>query len=69
VYGAYVYDARGDLVAASGPRGPSMVIRREARDITAGGTQGLYEERAGNPVYSFFMPLSDAGGRINGLCR
>ena len=69
VYGAYVYDARGDLVAASGPRGPSMVIRREARDITAGGTQGLYEERAGNPVYSFFMPLSDAGGRINGLLQ
>lgn len=67
VYGAYVYDATGELVAASGPRGPSMVIRREARDLTAAGTQGLYEERGGNPVYSFFIPLSDAGGRIAGL--
>ncbi|OOG23504.1 two-component sensor histidine kinase [Thioalkalivibrio denitrificans] len=69
VYGAYVYDERGELVAASGPRGPSMVIRREARDITAGGTRGLFEERAGKPVYSFFMPLSDAGGRISGLLQ
>jgi signal transduction histidine kinase len=69
VYGAYVYDAQGELVAASGPRSPSMAISREARDITAEGTQGLYEERAGNPVYSFFIPLSDAGGRINGLLQ
>jgi signal transduction histidine kinase len=69
VYGAYVYDARGELVAASGPRSPSMAQRREARDITAAGTQGLYQERAGNPVFSFFIPLSDAGGRINGLLQ
>lgn len=69
VYGAYVYDEHGNLVAASGPRGPSMAIRREARDVTAAGTRGVYEERAGNPVYSFFMPLSDAGGRINGLLQ
>ncbi len=69
VYGAYVYDAAGELVAASGPRSPSMAIRQQARDLTIGGSQGLYQEQPGGPVYSFFLPLTDAGGRINGLLQ
>lgn len=69
VYGAYVYDDSGRLVAASGPRSPSMERRRDARLATVTGTHGIYDDRNGDEVYSFFMPLTDAGGRINGLLQ
>ncbi|ANB01823.1 ATP-binding protein [Ectothiorhodospira sp. BSL-9] len=69
VYGAYVYDQQGELVAASGPRSPSMDRRRDARLATVTGTHGAFDDRSGQEIYSFFMPLSDAGGRINGLLQ
>ncbi|EHQ52529.1 histidine kinase [Ectothiorhodospira sp. PHS-1] len=69
VYGAYVYDDSGALIAASGPRSPSMERRRDARLATVTGTHGAYDDRGGDEVYSFFMPLTDAGGRINGLLQ
>ncbi|SEQ29986.1 His Kinase A (phospho-acceptor) domain-containing protein [Ectothiorhodospira magna] len=69
VYGAYVYDESGELIAASGPRSPSMERRRDARLATVTGTHGAYDDRGGDQVYSFFMPLTDAGGRINGLLQ
>jgi len=69
VFGVYVYDSHGDLVATSGPRSPSLERRHEARLITATGSQGAFEERQGREVFSFFLPLTDAGGRIVGLLQ
>jgi signal transduction histidine kinase len=69
VFGVYVYDSHGDLVATSGPRSPSLERRYEARLITATGSQGAFEERQGREVFSFFLPLTDAGGRIVGLLQ
>ncbi|MFP4243455.1 MAG: ATP-binding protein [Ectothiorhodospira sp.] len=69
VYGAYVYDENGELVAASGPRSPSMERRRDARRVTVTGTHGAYDDRDGEELYSFFMPLTDVGGRIRGLLQ
>ncbi|MBK1692036.1 sensor histidine kinase [Ectothiorhodospira mobilis] len=69
VYGAYVYDENGELVAASGPRSPSMERRRDAREATVTGTHGAYDDRDGEELYSFFMPLIDVGGRIRGLLQ
>lgn len=69
VFGVYVYDSDGQLVATSGPRSPSLERRREARVITEGGSQGAFDERQGREVFSFFLPLTDAGGRIIGLLQ
>ncbi len=69
VFGVYVYDSHGDLVATSGPRSPSLERRREARLITATGSQGAFDERQGREVFSYFLPLTDAGGRIVGLLQ
>ena len=69
VFGVYVYDSDGELVATSGPRSPLLERRREARVITEGGSQGAFDERQGREVFSFFLPLTDAGGRIIGLLQ
>jgi len=69
VFGVYVYDSRGDLIATSGPRSPSLERRHEARVITETGSQGTFDERQGREVFSFFLPLTDAGGRIIGLLQ
>lgn len=69
VFGVYVYDSNGERVATSGPRSPSLERRREARLITATGSQGAFDERHGREVFSFFLPLTDAGGRIVGLLQ
>ncbi|WP_025367241.1 sensor histidine kinase [Thioalkalivibrio paradoxus] len=69
VFGVYVYDAAGDLIATSGPRSPSLDRRRDALLITATGSQGAFDERHGREVFSFFLPLTDAGGRIIGLLQ
>jgi len=69
VFGVYVYDSRGDLIATSGPRSPSLDRRHEARVITETGSRGAFDERQGREVFSFFLPLTDAGGRIIGLLQ
>lgn len=69
VYGAYVYDTEGDLVAAVGAVNPQP-RRREVADIAAEGErQGGYDRIQGQVVYSYFVPLSDSGGRISGLLQ
>ena len=69
VFGAYVYDAEGERVAFSGPRSPLLERRREARAVTAEGTQGSFEERRGREVFSFFLPLFDGVGQVVGLLQ
>lgn len=69
VFGAYVYDRAGEQVATSGPRSPLLERRRDARALTAEGTQGSVEERRGRAVFSFYLPLSDAAGSAVGLLQ
>lgn len=66
VYGAYVYDAAGQQIAASGPTSPTR--RRKAEKLVANGQRfGEFERHDGRPFFSYFLPLTDSGGRINGL--
>ncbi|MEA1053453.1 ATP-binding protein, partial [Lamprobacter modestohalophilus] len=69
VFGAYVYDRAGARVATSGPRSPLLERRRDARALTAEGTQGSFEERRGREVFSFFLPLFDGAGQVVGLLQ
>jgi two-component system, NtrC family, sensor kinase len=69
VYGAYVYDGDGELVASSGPFNPRMTSRREARAVTESGSHGEFADRGGQEVFSYFVPLSDTSGQINGLLQ
>lgn len=69
VFGAYVYDAAGERVAGKGPRSPLLERRRDARAVTAEGTQGSFDERRGRRVFSFFLPLFDPAGQVVGLLQ
>ena len=68
VYGAYVYNHAGELVLAVGrlPESGQPKIREIAAD---GNRQGEYGEVAGRRIYSYFVPLSDLGGRVNGVLQ
>lgn len=66
VYGAYVFDADGHLIAASGPTSPTG--RSEAARLASHGTrQGHFARFDGKPLFTYFVPLTDSGRRIDGL--
>ncbi|WP_038051568.1 ATP-binding protein [Thioalkalivibrio sp. ALJ1] len=69
VFGVYVYDAEGRMVAASGPPSPTLQRRGEARVISETGSLGAFGEHRGREIFSFFLPLSDSAGRIVGLLQ
>lgn len=69
VFGVYVYDAEGGMVAASGPPSPTLQRRGEARVISETGSLGAFGEHHGRETFSFFLPLSDPAGRIVGLLQ
>ena len=68
VYGAYVYDRQGELLAAVGaePDEPRLSIDERYAD---GAGSGTYEQIEGRRVYSYFVPLMEASGQINGLLQ
>lgn len=66
VYGAYVYNAKGQEIAESGPHSPTN-RRKIGRVVSQGHRQGKFERFKGKPVFSYFLPLTDHGGRIDGL--
>jgi two-component system NtrC family sensor kinase len=68
VYGAYVYGADGALVSAVGAVTPDNPPHRTQR-LAAGERRGRYEDIEGEPVYSYFVPLTETGGRIIGLLQ
>lgn len=69
VYGVYVYDREGQRITAQGPSNV-QVQDIEAADLASQGSeQGAFEEIGGEAVFSYFMPLTDSGGRINGLLQ
>lgn len=68
VYGAYVYNKEGDLILAVGRRPeqhPAAI-----RDIAASGDRvGEYGELQGRRIFAYFVPLTDIGGRVNGVLQ
>jgi signal transduction histidine kinase len=70
VYGAYVYDAAGRRIAVAGETRPGRREQIEAVELVQIGEEtGRYAELAGEPVFSYFVPLTGATGRIAGLLQ
>jgi len=67
IYGAYVYDEQGNLMAGTGAEQPALDSGRLARIAERGRRRGEFDTAHGGPVYSYFVPLTDSGGRISGL--
>lgn len=69
VYGAYVYDADGKKISATGRGEPESQSEEVSRLVEGGEQRGEYGEVDGRDVYSYFVPLTDSGGRITGLLQ
>lgn len=69
VYGVYVYDENGKQIAASGTRDAQVPSDRAAEIASSGGLQSEYDEAGGQQIFSYFLPLTDSGGRISGLLQ
>lgn len=69
VYGVYVYDRDGKRITAEGPSKIQVRDIEAATLVTEGSERAAFEEVAGEQVFSYFMPLTDSGGRINGLLQ
>lgn len=69
VYGVYVYDQDGNTVYANGASEASMPNDRAASLANRGERQGEFARAGGERVFSYFVPLVDAGERINGLLQ
>jgi signal transduction histidine kinase len=67
IYGAYVYDDGGNLVAGTGAERPALQSDRLVRIAEGGQRRGEFDGAHGVTVYSYFVPLTDSGGRISGL--
>lgn len=69
VYGAYLYDDEGELVAYAGAVQPDQ-DQSSIQELAADGKRrGGYQRIRGQEVYSYFLPLEQSGGRINGLLQ
>jgi two-component system, NtrC family, sensor kinase len=69
VYSAYVYDKEGEEIVRLGLAEPEPERQRLSRLAAHGERRGEYGRIAGRQVYSYFVPLTDTGGRINGLLQ
>ncbi len=70
VYGAFVYDANGQRVAVAGEVVPGRQQQRQAVEVVALGEElGAYADMGGEEVFSYFVPLTGPGGRIEGLLQ
>ncbi len=69
VYGAYVYDARGNRIAAAGAVHPEKRADDLRLVVEDGKRKGQYEKIQGEQVYSYFVPLFDSTGRSSGLLQ
>ncbi|MBS3758556.1 MAG: HAMP domain-containing protein [Desulfobacterales bacterium] len=69
VYGAYIYDAQGEQIAAVGAVEPEK-RQKDLKEVVEGGERkGKYEKIQGRRVYSYFVPLFDTTGNSNGLLQ
>lgn len=70
VYGAYVYDSDGERIAAAGEARPGLPEQMAALELVETGEEtGRYADQSGEAVFSYFVPLTDATGRIVGLLQ
>lgn len=70
IYGAAVYDERGDLVLAAGTADQDLRSSQAASHVVlTGEDEGSYRSVDGRNVYAYFTPLLDSGGRIHGLLQ
>jgi two-component system, NtrC family, sensor kinase len=71
LYGASVYDGEGRLVAQVGMGGTEVGGMAESPAVGAlePEGEGEYGRAGGRPVYSYFVPLTTVGGRIEGLVQ
>lgn len=69
VYGAYVYDRDGKLAAYAGAVEPDQDASAIQQLTEGGELTGEYQRINGRPVYSYFVPLEESGGQINGLLQ
>lgn len=70
VYGAAVYDDAGELVVSAGIADREVRSSDTATDVVRTGQDtGTYRSVEGENVYSYFSPLLDYGGRIQGLLQ
>jgi signal transduction histidine kinase len=69
VYGAYLYDDQGELVAFAGAIEPDQNQSSIQKLAADGKHRGGYQRIRGREVYSYFLPLEQSGGRINGLLQ
>ncbi|MFW5973246.1 MAG: ATP-binding protein [Bacteroidota bacterium] len=68
VFGLYVYDADGSLIATMGGDVP---LEQPSDDDVAdrSNERSRYTEVSGRRVYSYFVPLMDSGNRVIGLLQ
>jgi signal transduction histidine kinase len=70
VYGASVYDKRGDRISQVGVVDTNITESRSAADAVARGDElGTYRRIEGEDVFSHFTPLFSQDGRIIGLLQ
>ncbi len=69
VYGAYVYDEDGNEIASSGQPQGTVRTSEAARLAAAGDRLGEFSQAGNEIIFSYFVPLTDTGGRINGLLQ
>ncbi len=69
VYGAYLYDADGRQVSDTVSHGGEIERQEISERVAEGEEHGRYGEVGGRYVYSYFIPLTDPGGRITGLLQ
>ncbi|KMQ52531.1 sensory box sensor histidine kinase [Chitinispirillum alkaliphilum] len=67
VYGAYVYDKEGREIAKQGLTDPNPERQKLIQLAAEGENHGEYDRIAGRRVFSYFLPLTDTGGKIHGL--
>lgn len=69
VYSAYVYDKQGKEIIRLGQAEPEPKRDRLVELAVDGERWGEYGRIADRQVFSYFVPLTDTGGQINGLLQ
>lgn len=69
IYSAYLYDQEGNEIALAGTLESEPQSEKLIELIDEGEEHGGYGDVAGSDVYSYFIPLSDSGGKVSGMLQ
>jgi len=69
VYGVYVYDNTGEQIAGSGAARARVQTEQAVKLVSDGNRRGEFGQAGDEKIFSYFVPLTDSGGRINGLLQ